>query len=296
MQKISYLLLATTFLFACNSPQPASIPSAPQKIEVEDQGVKIAYTDTGKGDTTLLFVHGWCINKSYWTDQVAFFSPRYRVVTMDLPGFGQSGKNRTVWTTEAFGKDVDSVMQQLDLHNVILVGHSMAGHIILEAANHAAGRVIGLVGVDNFKNAGQTQTPQEKAQMVKILDSMQHNFRQLTMQYMGQELFYKTTADSIRKRVLDDVAGADSLIAVACLQPDDFSEIRELARTKMKLNIISSDVKPTDTTAFKANHLPFEVLYIHATGHYPMIEKPAAFDSLLQQAIGHISPATKTPA
>lgn len=296
MQKISPLLLIAILLFSCNSPETAPTAAAPQKIGVEDQGVKIAYTDTGKGDTTLLFVHGWCINKGYWSDQVSFFRPRYRVVTMDLPGFGQSGKNRNIWTTEAFGKDLDSVMEQLDLHNVILVGHSMAGHIILEAANHASGRVIGLVGVDNFKNAGQTQTPQEKAQMVKVLDSMRHNFRQLTMQYMGQELFYKTTADSIRERVLDDVAGADSLIAVACLQPDDFSEIGELAKTKMKLNIISSDVHRTDTTAFHAHQLPFEVWYIHATGHYPMIEKPAAFDSLLQQTITHISPATRTPA
>jgi pimeloyl-ACP methyl ester carboxylesterase len=296
MQKLSYLLLATTFLFACNSPEPAALPSTPQKMDVEDQGVRIAYTDSGKGDTTLLFVHGWCINKSYWTDQVASFSPRYRVVTVDLPGFGQSGKNRSIWTTEAFGKDLDSVMEQLDLHNVILIGHSMAGHIVLEAAIHAPARVIGLVGVDNFKNAGQTQTPQEKAQMVKVLDMMQHNFRQLTAQYMSQSLFYTTTVDSIRKRVLNDVAGADSNIAVACLQPDDFSEVGELARAKMKLNIISSDVKPTDTIAFSAHHLPFEVWYIHATGHYPMIEKPAAFDSLLQQAITHISPATKTPA
>jgi len=284
MQKIRCLFVTALF-FACNSPQPASTPAAPQNIGVEDQGVNIAYTDTGKGDTTLLFVHGWCINKGYWSEQSAFFSPRYRVVTVDLPGFGQSGKNRTIWTTEVFGKDLDSLMQQLNLHNVILVGHSMAGHIALQAAVNAPGRVIGLVGVDNFKNVGQTQTPQEKTQMVKVLDMMQHNFRQLTAQYVSQSLFYKTTADSVRKRVLNDVASADSIIAVACLQPDDFNEVRELTRAKMKLNIISSDVKPTDTTGFKANHLPFQVWYIHATGHYPMIEKPAAFDSLLQQAI-----------
>jgi pimeloyl-ACP methyl ester carboxylesterase len=297
MKKISCLLL-TGLLFACNSPQPASDPGIPsQKVIIEDQGVNIAYTDTGKGDTTLLFVHGWCIDKGYWSDQVAFFGHRYRVVTVDLPGFGQSGKNRTVWTTEMFGRDIDSVMARLNLKNVILVGHSMAGHIVLQAAVNAPDRVIGLVGVDNFKNVGQTQTPQEKAQMIKVLDMMQHNFRQLTAQYVSQSLFYTTTADSIRKRVLNDVASADSNIAVACLQPDDFNEVGELTRAKMKLNIISSDVKPTDTTGFKAHQLPYQVWYIHATGHYPMIEKPAEFNSLLEQAITTpTTPATKIPA
>ncbi len=43
-------------------------------IKITDQGVNISYTDNGKGDTVLLFVHGWCINKTYWTNQVNFFS------------------------------------------------------------------------------------------------------------------------------------------------------------------------------------------------------------------------------
>ena len=41
-------------------------------------------------DTTLLFVHGWCINKEYWKEQSAYFCDNYKVVTLDLPGFGQS--------------------------------------------------------------------------------------------------------------------------------------------------------------------------------------------------------------
>ena len=125
--------------------------SSNQYKKISDQGVNIAYTDTGKGDTTLLLVHGWCLNRSYWANQVSYFSKKYRVVTIDLPGFGQSGKNRTVWTPETYGRDVDSVIAQLNLKNVILVGHSMAGDIVLQAAVNAPDKVIGLVGVDNFK-------------------------------------------------------------------------------------------------------------------------------------------------
>jgi alpha-beta hydrolase superfamily lysophospholipase len=64
-------------------------------VKVSNRGVNIAYTDTGRGVTTLLFVHGWCINKSYFNQQAKYFNNKYRVITMDLPGYGQSGKNRT---------------------------------------------------------------------------------------------------------------------------------------------------------------------------------------------------------
>ncbi|MDB4902372.1 MAG: Pimeloyl-ACP methyl ester carboxylesterase [Mucilaginibacter sp.] len=257
-------------------------------LKITDKGVNIAYTDNGKGDTTLLFVHGWCINKTYWTNQVKYFGDKYRVVTVDLPGFGESGKNRNEWTTEAFGRDIDSVMVQLNLKNVILVGHSMAGDIILQAAVNAPEGVIGLVGVDNFKNLGHVQTTQDKADYNHAIDSLKHHFRQITFEYFNQSLFYKTTTGQIRKRVLNDVANADTVIAAACMEENDFDEIKQLSAIKKKLYLINSDYTKTDTTGFKVNHIPYQVFIIHATGHFPMIEKPQEFNILLRQIISKI--------
>src|ERR1700709_1870931 len=124
---LSAFCILTVLQFSCKTNK---VPP----VKISDQGVNIAYTDNGEGDTTLLFVHGWCINKTYWTEQSAFFSKKYRVVTIDLPGFGQSGKNRNTWDTQMFGRDIDSVISGLNLKNVILIGHSMAGDIIVEAA------------------------------------------------------------------------------------------------------------------------------------------------------------------
>lgn len=275
------LLLVQAF---CNNNGPAD----KSNIKINDQGVNIAYTDNGKGDTTLLFVHGWCIDKTYWTNQVNFFSKKYRVVTIDLPGFGQSGKNRKVWNTEAFGRDVDSVMSQLNLKNVILVGHSMAGDIILQAAINAKSRVIGLVGVDNFKNVGHIQSKADKIDFDKAIDTMKHHFKKITFEYFNQALFYKTTADSIKKRILNDVAKADTVIATACMATDDFNEVKTLTGMKRKLYLINSDYTKTDTTGFKKNNIPYQVINIHATGHFPMIEKPQEFNTALAQVIKNI--------
>jgi pimeloyl-ACP methyl ester carboxylesterase len=258
-------------------------------IKITDHGVNIAYTDNGKGDTTLLFVHGWCINKSYWENQVIYFSKKYRVVTIDLPGFGQSGKNRNIWNTETYGRDVDSVMTQLNLKNVILIGHSMGGDIVLQAAVNAPARVIALVGVDNFKGAGGSKpTKRDSADYNQAIDQLKHHFKQVAFQYVNQDLFSKTTSDSIKKRVLNDVAKADSSIAAACMEMNDFNEIKQLQAVKKKLYLINSDVKLTNGTGLRANRIACEIKFIHGTGHFPMIERPAEFNKALEEIITKI--------
>ncbi|MEO8764665.1 MAG: alpha/beta hydrolase [Ginsengibacter sp.] len=292
MKKVMYPLASLAliaFLVSCNSNDTSKDVSLPAKILIQNEGVHIDYTDSGNGDTTLLFVHGWCINKTYWSDQVSFFSKKYRVITIDLPGFGASGKNRASWNTQTFGRDIDSVIYVLNLKNVILIGHSMAGDIILEAAVKSTDNVIGLVGVDNFKNTGQVQTKEDKENYKKAIDSLKINFKATASDYFNQALFYKTTADSIKKRILGEVSVCDSVIAVACIAQDDFDEVKKLVAVKKKLSLINSDYTPTDTSSFVANHIPYELFLIHNTGHFPMVEKPVAFDSLLQIAITRIN-------
>ncbi|MDH5743438.1 MAG: alpha/beta hydrolase, partial [Candidatus Aminicenantes bacterium] len=59
------------------------------------------------------------------------------------------------WTMEAYGEDVVAVVNKLKLQEVILVGHSMGGYVILEAARRLPERIIGLVGVDTLNDFTQ---------------------------------------------------------------------------------------------------------------------------------------------
>jgi pimeloyl-ACP methyl ester carboxylesterase len=281
---LSSVFILSVLLFSCIS-KPKDSTTNNNPIKISDQGVNIAYSDSGKGDTTLLFVHGWGINRSYWSNQVKYFGKKYRVVTIDLPGFGQSGKNRTVWNTQVYGRDVDTVISQLHLKNVILIGHSMAGDIVLQATANAPDKVIGLVGVDNFKNIVHVETSQEKKEYTVAINEMKHHFKSFATQWFNQNLFYKTTADSIKKRILNDITKADSVIATASIEDDSFNEAKQLISSKKKLYLINSDYTSTDTTGFEVNHIAYQVFYIHATGHFPMVEKPKEFNTALSDIL-----------
>ena len=104
--KIYLVLFTSIVLFSCNTPIGNK---GNTHIKVND--VDIAYNQCGKSDTTLLFIHGWCINKEYWNDQSIYFCDRYKVVTLDLPGFGRSGKNRTDWNFEQYADDINEFIK-----------------------------------------------------------------------------------------------------------------------------------------------------------------------------------------
>ena len=285
-------ILISTAMLACNNPAHNSNQTASKpKVKIVSNNVHINYTDSGTGDTTLLFVHGWCINKTYWADQVKHFNRRYRVVTIDLPGFGRSGKNRNVWNTTAFGQDIKNVITQLDLHNVVLVGHSMAGNIVLQGAINTPDRIIGLVGVDNFKSTGvppKGDTVKAYKEYVEAITAMRKDFKKVAFDWFNQDLFAKTTGKAIKDRILNDVAHADTTIAVACMEWDHFNEAAKLQQYKKKLYLINSDYQPTDTTGLVAKHIPYQLLTIHGTGHFPMIEAPAEFNKQLDKIMADI--------
>lgn len=88
--------------------------------DIKRDNAVINYQISGQADTTLLFVHGSYIDQSYWNEQVKYFSTNYKVVTLDLPGHGLSGRERKNWSTQGFAEDIISLIKELDLKNVIL--------------------------------------------------------------------------------------------------------------------------------------------------------------------------------
>ena len=260
-------------------------------VRVSDEGVFIDHQSCGQGDTTLLFVHGWAIDQTYWSNQMKAFCPDYHVVTIDLPGFGRSGKNRVAWTVEAYADDVRAVIDQLHLANVILVGHSMAGNVILEAALDND-KVLALVGVDNFKAVGVVFSEDMKTRIALFIHQLRTDFDTTAAAYVRKNLFQPTTDSAVARRVLQSVRevdpeiGAGSMAGVFGYAPREAERLSEL---KKPLYLINSSASPTDTAALRSTGVTFKLLDVGPTGHYPMVEAPQAFDRLLGQVLRETS-------
>lgn len=146
-------------LAACGGPTPESQDDPTAALLPGDHvwtaadGVALPYTVAGDGDVTIVLVHCWMCDRTFWREQIPVLAERYRVVAMDLPGHGEAGVDRETWTVAAYGDDVAGLVTSLDLDDVVLVGHSMGGPVSLRAAALIPDRVRGIVAVDTLHDA-----------------------------------------------------------------------------------------------------------------------------------------------
>jgi len=278
------VLLLVIILVSCNSAVDRK-----ENVTAKVNNTTIAYNQYGKGDTTLLFVHGWCINKEYWNDQSKYFSDKYKVVTVDLPGFGRSDKNRTEWTFEKYTEDINEFIKAEKLNNVILIGHSMSGDILLLMDTNYPESVIGIVGIDNLKRPGEKFSEEESKQVEGFFAMMDSSFSGTVEVYTKGNLFTPSADTSIVNRVIKDFKNNDSVIAIKVLRSlfDVSQKEKEMMQQlKHTLYLVNSDPDTTHIDSLKKYcKASAEVVYVHGTGHYPMIEKPAEFNSALEKVI-----------
>lgn len=285
--KILGQIITLTSVIALQSCRPNATEQESGILQRET--VEIAYDKCGSGDTTLLFIHGWCINKGYWSEQMKKFCGRYTTVAVDLPGFGASGKNREKYDFAEYARDVDFVIKELNLKNVIAIGHSMSGDIILQLGSNYPTDIAGIVGIDNLHEPGDVPTPEEQQQTDDFFSMMESHFDSTISIYMVRGLFQPSTDTAIVRRVLADVRNSDSVIAINVLRA--LSEASQNEKSWMKslhskLFLVNSDVNKVDSSALaKYCAKGFHVEYVHGTGHYPMLEAPAEFDSALQRTL-----------
>jgi pimeloyl-ACP methyl ester carboxylesterase len=115
--------------------------AAPPAVRTRD-GVGLFVRDWGEG-RPVLFVHSWAMQSAMWAYQVADLSDQgLRCVAFDRRGHGRSDIPAGGYDMDTFADDLAAVIEQLDLHDVILVGHSMGcGEIIRYVSRHGTGRV-----------------------------------------------------------------------------------------------------------------------------------------------------------
>ena len=246
-------------------------------------GVSIAYRVAGSGQLALVFVHGWSCDQSYWDAQVPHFAQQHQVVTIDLAGHGESGLDRDTWTMAAFGEDVLAVVKELDLDQVVLIGHSMGGSVIIEAARRIPERVVGLVGADTFWNVERTITQEQTDQ---FLASMKANFVETTCEFVRTSMFIPTSDPALVDRIVADMSAAPPEVGLGAAEGmSKQDQARVFKEVQAPIYCICAEKSPINVEAAKRHALSFKVIFMPGVGHFVMIEDPETFNRLLTEIV-----------
>ena len=255
-------------------------------IVFSKDGTPISYETFGVGEPTLVFVHGWSCDARYWHAQVPVFSKKYRVVVLDLAGHGHSGMFRTKYSMGSFGEDVRAVTESTGSHSVILIGHSMGGSVIAEAARLMPGRVIGLIGIDSLENI---EYPMTREELKKMITPLEENFRDGSRQFVG-EMIAPDTDPQLREWILSDMSSAPPSVAISAMNEmmnqyitgeaaKIFKEIR------IPVIIVNGDLWPINYEANRRHMLSFNAIVLKKADHFLMMDRSIDFNKALEKAI-----------
>lgn len=115
-------------------------------------GVNLAYTDEGKG-LPVIFVHAFPLNRAMWTAQVSALSDRFRVLTVDLRGHGESLPAPGPSSIDELALDLKELLDRLAIPQAVFVGLSMGGYVLFALYRRYAERIKALVLADTRAQA-----------------------------------------------------------------------------------------------------------------------------------------------
>jgi len=134
-------------------------------------GRTVHYRDEGRNNThTLVLLHGFLQNLDVWSSYVLSYLNHLRVITIDLPGHGQTDNFCDVHTTDFMAGIVKEVLNAAGVEQCVMVGHSMGGYVTLAFADRYPYCVKGIGLINSHAladNPAHRESREEVCQTVK---------------------------------------------------------------------------------------------------------------------------------
>ncbi|MBB6331839.1 pimeloyl-ACP methyl ester carboxylesterase [Chryseobacterium sediminis] len=253
-----------------------------EKYTVSSDGQKIHYEESGTGNTTLIFVHGWLGNAEWWADQQESFKNKFHIIQIDLAGHGKSDTSRQEWSSTRYADDIKAVADAAGSQKIILVGHSMSGAYVLETSLKIP-QVKALILIDTLKNLDEFYTAEQTEEVLSLYKS---DFKHTVENLLPQYLFAKQTPHEVKARLQHEFLQNEPELAINALRPLYKTDFRTIAKqVQVPVIAINSDASPTDLEANRQYLKNYDYVTIEGVGHYPMLEKPDEFNTILDGVI-----------
>lgn len=286
MKKIFLIILfSITTLTGCLQQEI----SVENKIAISKDSERIAYTVYGQNKKALVFIHGWSCDSRYWQKQISYFSKKYKVITIDLAGHGNSSVTRNNYTMKAFAQDIKAVIEKEKINQAILIGHSMGGLIIAEAARLMPDKIHALIAVDTLQDVAK-KLP--KTVMDQMTTPFNEDFKTAAQNFVIS-MFPKDASADIVHWVKEDMSSAPSEIALSAFRNYltryfEGSVAPVFKEIDIPLYCINARLWPTNPEENKKHIKDYTLVYIENTGHFPMMENPEEFNAILKTTIEKI--------
>lgn len=265
-----------------NDAAPA--PSARMAVV---RGRRIAFEVSGAGDPAVVLIHGAFENRGYFARQVQHLTPRHRVLTIDLPGHGQSDVPDSGFCVRDFAQDVIGVCEAAGIDRAVLCGHSMP--VALEVATLRPALAAGVVLLDGVVLFPE---PVRSAVLASLLPGLQGDDWMEALRSFFGSLVGPHDSPAVKARVIDDLGRAPRSMPAPFMQDimaSDFAA--ELSATTCPLLYVHAGA-PADLERLRRLRPDALVGRVVGSGHYLTLQVPDQVNAMLDRFLQIVEAAT----
>lgn len=132
------------------------------------RGAKISYSTKGKGRTILL-IHGFLGAKEIWKEYETRLAKNFKVISIDLPGHGESDCIGYVHNMELLAECCKTLLQNLSVRKAIVAGHSLGGYVSLAFGEKFPDSVLGLILINSTAKGDSIDRKKSRNQLMKMV-------------------------------------------------------------------------------------------------------------------------------
>jgi pimeloyl-ACP methyl ester carboxylesterase len=261
----------------------------------------LAYEDKGP-DThrvPLVLIHGHPFDRTMWAPQLASFPGTRRVIAPDLRGYGASPTAPAVTDFSDFARDVEALLDELEVESFVLAGLSMGGQIVMDCYRLFPERVRGLVLADTFPSA---ETPEG----VRTRDAMADRLLAEGLRGYADEVLERMVAPYASTEVKAHVhgmmtatapEGAAAALRARARRPD-YGPLLPRVRVPALVVVGADDTftPVSDALALHAALPDAELHIVDGAAHMPNLERPDVFDQALEEFLARVDARQPSPA
>lgn len=278
MKKLLAALLMTLVTMHCHG---GDAPAGESRFAQVDN-IKVHYTNFGAADATLVFVHGWIGDETVWSEQAApLAAQNVRILTIDLPGHGQSDKPEIAYTMPLYARAIDAVLRDARVARAVLVGHSNGTSAVRQFYRDFPTSVSALIIVDGglrpFVDAAAMRTflaPMRGPDYPKVIGSL---VEAITKPIRDEELRRRIKSTMLRTPPHVGISEFEATADPALWKPDPIEVPVLIVLAK----------QPSWTPQYEQfvrtfiPHLDYQVW--EDVSHFLMMEKPEEFNSAVMK-------------
>ncbi len=248
---------------------------------------KINYHDVGNGDPVVL-IHAFPFNSRMWEPQIKELSEQFRIITMDLPGFGQSTPTPDILTMESCATIIKALLDHLTIESVTIGGLSMGGYVTMAFARRYPNMIKKMILADTRASADTEEGQQSRE------EAAQQVLREGTRAFV-ENLLLKLLGKTTRSKNPELVSHVQSIMmeatprAIAAAlrgmarRPESFDVLETLSIPALVIVGEEDTITPKSDAESMTRHLKDSMLItIGKAGHLSNLEAPSRFNIALK--------------